>query len=178
MVNILVLKKYKITSVDLQYSFYRHAWNLYHVIIPNTCIGGTNEMDLFCIRRNNYCEEFEIKISVADFKADFKKTACVQALDNEKTHRYSRYINIKKHEAIQQGRLLCNRFNFLLTEKIVDKCEIPDYAGIYVYSRTVIKKIRQGKLLHKNKIPESIWREAAHKMSIKHWHEKVFNNGA
>lgn len=42
--------------------------------IPNVLMsGGRYEADFVCINKNDYLTEVEIKISVADFKADFKK---------------------------------------------------------------------------------------------------------
>lgn len=42
--------------------------------IPNVLMfGGRYEADFVYINKNNYLTEVEIKISVADFKADFKK---------------------------------------------------------------------------------------------------------
>lgn len=46
-----------------------------HLIIPNVADGfWIHECDLFIVKPSMYCAEVEIKMSVSDFKADFKKS--------------------------------------------------------------------------------------------------------
>ena len=95
------------TESLIQNRFYYDFMQAFHVILPNVSIDDGSEMDLFCIRNSGYCEEFEIKLTASDFKADFKKTVTVQQeltkdeLIHERMWRY-RYVDKSKHELMQQ----------------------------------------------------------------------------
>ena len=110
--------------------------------------------------------------------ADFKKTVSVKGAMKEHVWggEYQEYIEIYKHDAIENGLHPCNYFSFLLPEELADKCVIPEYAGLYTYrvdnagySRVVERKTAP--LLHKGKISENKKYEVARKMAYKYWHK-------
>src|SRR5690606_28769916 len=70
------------------------------------------ESDLWTVTRNGYSREFEIKISHADFKADFSKFA--------------------KHEAYKRrdGSKCANYFYYCSPRGIIAVREVPAYAGL------------------------------------------------
>jgi hypothetical protein len=75
------------------------------------------EADFISVRRSNYVEEFEIKMSRSDFLADFKK--------------------IEKHECLKNKLAVCNYFSYVCPEEIIQVKEVPSYAGlIWVKKRT------------------------------------------
>jgi len=83
-----------------------------NIIVPNISWGaGMNECDLLVIKPNGYMIEIEIKRSVADFKADFKK----------------------KHE---HNRLKTREFYYCFPIKLLEKIEklIPEDCGIITIS--------------------------------------------
>ena len=100
------------------------------------------EADLLVLPSNKMLEEVEVKISLADFKADF--------------------INKKaKHVSLQKGRSPLSYFWFAVPTELVETVKplIPDYAGLLsvhvngLYSVTVIKKaplLRGSKKLNQN----------------------------
>lgn len=45
----------------------------YEILIPNCYTQHDNEADLFAVRRSGLCDEFEIKVTRADFFNDSKK---------------------------------------------------------------------------------------------------------
>lgn len=146
-------------------------------VFPNVYLeGSTNEMDLCCVRKSGYIEEIEIKTTKSDFQADFEKHVWVKLTEAERKESPlnwsdSGYIN--KHDALQQGRMLCNRFSFLMPRELVEKCDIPDYAGIWVYDPDPpaewVTQIRIAPMLHKRKVSPDVINKAAQKMTGRYW---------
>jgi len=102
-----------------------------------------NESDFLAVSKSGYVWEVEIKISRADFKNDFKKT---------------NWNGIKKHKVLtsENSFLKPNKFCFAVPEGLIEKNEVPDYAGlIYVAKNKDCQIIKQPKFLHKNKLFEN-----------------------
>jgi len=110
-------------------------WN--EIIIPNFYFSW--EMDIFRMLPSWYIYEYEIKISRADFKNDFKKT----------------YWNTNKHEQLKNWKLDCNRFYFIVPKDLIKINEIPEYAGLIYFDETpkgwLFKTVKNAKFLHKEK---------------------------
>jgi hypothetical protein len=159
----------KLTSLDLQIAFYYKYIKALEFMVPNVYLKDY-ELDIFCLRPSGYVEEIEIKLTASDFKADFNKTVRLKSGDITPSG-WNRIKPANKHEALQEGLLPTNRFSFLVPEELVDKCSIPDYAGLYTYKNGVIKKVKAGKLLHKNKISDKLKYKTAKKMVYRYWGE-------
>jgi hypothetical protein len=85
-----------------------------HIIVPNISWGFHfgHEMDLFVLTKSNLVKEVEIKISVSDFRADFKKW-----------HQHkSKYVK---------------EFYYAFPKELYDKVkdEVPEHAGIIICDR-------------------------------------------
>lgn len=106
-------------------------WN--EIIIPNFYMSW--EMDIFRMLPSWYIYEYEIKISRADFKNDFKKW--------------------DKHKRLKNWKLQCNRFYFVVPENLVLIDEIPEYCWLIYFYETpkggYFKTIKNAKFLHKEK---------------------------
>lgn len=71
------------------------------------------ESDYLAITKSLYAYEIEVKTTVADYKADFKKP---------------------KHKMLRAGKLCPNYFFFASEPNIINIQDVPDYAGlIWVY---------------------------------------------
>lgn len=93
------------------------------------------ESDFFCQSSSGYLIEVEVKISVSDFKADFKK----------EKHKYlSGQDNSKK--------FIPNKFYYAVSEEIASKIEVPKYAGLIVISNNKTDFVKKAPLIHKEKI--------------------------
>lgn len=72
------------------------------------------ESDYVRVTPAQYAHEYEVKRTVGDFNADFKKTT--------------------KHATLRiamERKMSCPRsFHYVMPEAIVARCEIPDYAGL------------------------------------------------
>jgi len=85
-------------------------------ILPNYTPIGWQECDLFVVLKSGFSIEYEIKLSRADFKADFRKRGKHSRLANRSSCR------------------LPTRFFYAMPEGLVSVEDIPDYAGL-VYLR-------------------------------------------
>lgn len=116
------------------------------------------ETDFLVVKENGYTIDIENKISLSDFKADFKKNKHM-ILKNGfivAEHDYARkedgvLVWYKKGENIPVDRP--NRFYFCVPYTLLDKVKdlLPDYAGLfYLTELGYIRKYKEAKLLHKN----------------------------
>lgn len=112
----------------------------YDIIIPNYYIGRW-EMDVMRVLSTGYMVEYEIKVSRADFKADFKK-AFTSWRDKEV---------VNKHVETSQGKRDCNRFFFVTPEGMITCNEVPKYAGLMYCSDEGVRIVKNAPLLHKRK---------------------------
>lgn len=91
------------------------------------------ESDFFCINREGYSFEFEVKVSRSDFRADFKKP---------------------KHEMFsgrQEKKFLPNRFYYVVPENMIFEKDIPIYAGLIYVSKGHCWIVKRAPFLHKKK---------------------------
>ena len=70
--------KVKLHAGDIEVAIARHLNPRINLIVPNIFWGleFNHEIDLLVVTQNRYAWEIEIKISVADLKADLKKKHC------------------------------------------------------------------------------------------------------
>ncbi len=159
------------TAETMGNEFYRVNLSRFTLIAPNVYLdwaGG--EMDLFCLRKSGYVDEIEIKRSVADFRADFRKTIKRETLGpREHWRSWSAYGDHPKHMALRDGEAFSNRFSFLMPEEIANKVDIPHYAGLYVYRNDRVTEIKRAPLLHKGKLSEAKQIEIGRKMCYRYW---------
>lgn len=130
----------------------------YDIIIPNFYL-GRYEMDLFRLTPAGLITEYEIKVSRADYKADFYKE---QAGCNN------------KHALMTGGTCACNRFYFVVPKKMVRAEEVPSYAGLLYYKgKRGFDLVKNAPLIHKQKQSPEIYKELALSLSFR---EQVLRN--
>lgn len=165
MMNIGKLPEPEIHEGAIQRAFVRSMGNSFQIMIPNfyTLDNLGYEADMFCIRKSRYTVEVEVKISISDMKADFRKAHTVYPKTAEEAEKYWRsdenervpYPVKMKHDCLRDGELIANRFYFLVPWTIADKAReiLPDYAGLYVYNqRGLVHEEKMGPMLHKRKL--------------------------
>lgn len=111
------------------------------------------ETDFLIIRNNGYCEDWEIKVSRADF-----------LLDRKKIHKHSiiknGYFQVSYNYFIGKEKYLPytpiytnnrpNKFYFCCPEDLIKESDLESHEGlIYVLESGEIRKIREAKFLHK-----------------------------
>ena len=84
------------------------------------------EADFLRVTSAGFMYEYEIKISISDFRNDFKK---------ECTDRYRRGEAILKHDMIRSGALSIKHFYFCAPAGIIPVEEVPDEFGLFEFSK-------------------------------------------
>lgn len=140
----------KLLANDLYRGLYYNKINSCRTIIPNSHIPNWYEADSLLITKSLFTHEIEIKLSLSDFKSDFKKQRS----------------NISKHDSLKMRKCFPNRFSFLIPFNLKDKIEhlVPEYAGLYIFSHSknnkydscVYESIKPPRL-HNNKIDDKIY---------------------
>jgi len=175
----------------IQHAFYLSTSQRYELLVPNVYLDYRfHEMDLCGVRKSGFVDEIEIKRSVSDFKADFKKTVLteIDSHINDDKYKgrkvfgagYGKFVEERpKHECLQEGLNNCNYFSFLIPKEIENKCDIPEYAGLYVYyeshdSRLFIAEVKSAPRLHKRKISDNTKYKLARKMAYRYWDSQAY----
>lgn len=115
----------------------------YEILIPNYFYTRW-EMDLFRLTNSEMVVEYEIKISKADFKNDFKKTYTTGWGQNQKEH--------SKHGDMANKNCDVNRFFFVVPKGLITADEVPKYAGLIYHTGTIFTTIKPAPLIHNKKV--------------------------
>jgi len=99
------------------------------------------ELDVISMTKSEYLWEYEVKISLNDFRADKRK--------------------LRKHEWYSSviKRYIPNYFVYCCPNGLIPPNELPEYAGLYYVSEDKIKEIIKPKLLHKTKFDKQVLME-------------------
>ena len=166
---------HKPTAQELQLAFHLTTFGRYEILLPNIHFLH-NELDIFGFRKNSgFSDEIEVKLSRSDFLADFKKTTSVKGNKIEgKNYSYYEHVTKLKHDAIKEGLYPCNYFSYLMPKELADKCEIPSYCGLYVYTvnnsgQGFVHEVIKAPRLHKRKLSDDKKYEIAKKAVFKCW---------
>ncbi len=174
-----------------------HAWRTergHPFIAPNVTM-PSGEMDLISISKSGFVYEHEIKISRADFKADFKhkeekhvwmqdakklKGECVRHIEYQK--RWGRNPNA--------APLHCaNYFIYVCPENLIKVEEIPVYAGLCYWQPSSqnyqgfwrfgrVTVIKEPPRLHREKVTPPLMGKLATSMMYRYWNYRLKNTEA
>jgi len=135
------------------------------------------ESDLLILRKSGYAVEYEIKLTVGDWNAGLEKR-CRLNENNSNKRRRQLYINdpnlISRHEYLTQG-LGTNMFYYVAPEEVLEKVEIPEWAGVIVARENrsanfCITSIRKNaRFLHKKKQPPGLEKKILTSCYYKYW---------
>lgn len=123
------------------------------ILIPNFYVGSW-EMDLFRQLNSGYISEYEIKISRADFRNDFKKST-EDIKYNREEKKVERTNFRTKHELMAKGEYVANKFFFVVPYGMVQPNEVPEYAGLIYYRDDTnylrFETVKPAKFIHRKK---------------------------
>lgn len=149
------------------------------------------ESDFVCFTMSDYCVEVEVKVSRADFLAHFNKKDKHYRLKNNKEEfinipgnkEFTDIFSAEDQKMIDQGRspwdfkpihiaesirihqvknIIPNRFYYCSPVGVIDKKDIPDYAGLLTYEPREnydlhnIRTVKQAPMLHKRKMLDNM----------------------
>lgn len=155
------------------------------IVCPNFTPARWFECDVFSVSKAGYWTEHEIKLTAGDFRADA-----------EKSQRYGRPRREDDppgpfrtvHDELFKHNLLSAKddrgpsaFYYVLPERIVGACELPEWAGLKIvrelsagYLRITTEKTAPR--LHKSKCAESVIEQAKIALYWRYWRARVFHN--
>lgn len=120
-----------------------NLWN------PGRCLAARNnwmvghEADLIIVQRSGFLYEVEIKVSVSDFRNEFKSKT-----------------KIRKHELLKVPGGLVKRFYYAMPVEVYEKVkdEIPEYAGVIVVREGTANRWKPTKADFNNTVEEAVFR--------------------
>jgi hypothetical protein len=137
----------------------------YDVMVPRFSTQIDSEADLFGIRKSGFCDEFEIKLSRADFFKDKKKVVKYRPNKVSEGEDMDWFLSPSteraelapwekfKLDALRDGDMMANYFWYAIKVNIVDYSEVPAFAGVIeVDDYGLAKVIRQPEKLHSRKL--------------------------
>jgi hypothetical protein len=142
-----------------------------HRLIVPLASWASQISDLVSVDRHNRLCEFEIKLTRADFKADFRKT---------KHH----YMRLRDRFAPGDGvRLFIpSTFYFVTPKNLVRPSEVPEHAGLlyaappmdgHSYACEWLIMVRRAPLLHRIPLPEFQRRNFEQSLCRRYWRERL-----
>jgi len=165
------------TERDIQRMIWLANHQRFMVLMPNYTPLGWWECDLFGVTKAGYFHEFEIKLTVADFRKDAKKkrSDSWQWIDNVK----QTIAGTKKHEVIGQA-IGPSRFWYVTPAGLVDGSEVPEWAGLQTFKPShpgstysgYIRTVKQAPQIHKTKISDSIVNHSFSVCYHRYWNER------
>ncbi len=155
---------------DLQYAIWHWCrCKAIPLIVPNSGLLMRGEQDMLAVTRSGYAWEFEIKISHADFRADFKKRTG-----------YGRNA-VYKHRLLREpvrDDLVPRQFWFVVPEELVEvvQPELPDHAGLLGCKRRAVHlhpwlwRVRQAPTIdHARKLEITHYQKLYTSLSYRFW---------
>lgn len=135
--------KSKPAAVETEYSIQRRLVLKYNkqvkYMVHNMCY-ALGEMDMFMLRRSGYTEEFEIKVTTADLRADRNKVRKFRTLTNA----YSGVPNYKF--------IMPNKFSYVLGPNVSCVMDwFPEFAGIFTVGQYGLTCVRNPKFIYRTK---------------------------
>jgi len=145
------------------------------IIVPNYFLGHF-ECDVLKVSKSGQYSEYEIKISRADFKNDFKKETLVKTDRIEKkvfatyTYEGAVYEPRTKHDMIVCNER-CNRFYFVVPEGLIKADEVPPGLGLIYTKLTqwgiVFEVIKTSKMFKAPNATAEKWQHLAANLAYK-----------
>ena len=143
-----------ITEKRIQFAIY-YNWLGVVYMVPNIHL-FLGEADMFLVRPSGYAEEFEVKCTLADYNADFKKC-----------RKHSKLKILEEHGGDKPIRIP-NRFSYVVPAGLITS--VPSYAGLFWYADGRLRCKKYPPLLHKGK-----WNwDAQIARSFSHRHARLF----
>jgi len=147
----------------------------YIIMAPNCYTQRDNECDVFAVRRSGYCDEFEVKLSRSNFRADAKKIVRWRRWKKEDKG-WQAYTDMNpammhKHQALKMGLMTPNYFWYVMPTELATQvmAEIPPWAGLIAIKGAVQTVIRKPQRLHQAKLTDAQKYKLTHKLAYRYW---------
>ena len=178
-----MVKKITAKDVDLALCHWRYMDPGY---IASNIIYFNWESDFVYMTKGGYINEYEIKVSQSDYKADFKKTEKHELLKSKTvpiypaTWRQAYGYDPKDEPRYIYRNFIPNYFWYVCPWNMIKENEVPKYAGLIYYGKDkMIYKIKKAPILHRLTSPDGkdeIIRRAYWKYYSERMHNYRMNN--
>jgi hypothetical protein len=123
----------------IQAKIWDHYYNIYKYMFTNMkYFSLENENDFIAVTESGLTYEYEIKTRKFDFADDFKKVS-----------KHEKLKAAYKCKDNQQSFDLANKFFYACPPGIIDKKDVPPYAGLIYVDENKIRVIKSAPLLHR-----------------------------
>lgn len=140
--------------IKLTESYIACALRAYFSIRKNCSVSALNiktyhdyESDFIAINPRGFVHEVEIKLSLSDFKADFKKSRTKIGTYEENGQVKFSEREIPKHDSIKNGEY-ANHFWFAAPQGVIPIELVPDYSGLIEFSVREQRRARDLVIVH------------------------------
>lgn len=168
-----------VTERDIQRWIYFNSRSSYGVLLTNYTPRKWFECDMFGVSRAGYFHEFEVKVSIRDFKADSKKISRGKYDWDEATATMNHTPGQTKHSLLSDrsvdGPAL---FWYVVPDEMLAVADVPAWAGLMyakprggLYGRLDI--VKPAPRLHKQRIDPVIVRDAMGVCYYRYWDERL-----
>ena len=145
------------TEKDIQLALWHKFYNSV-AVVPNALFYHW-ESDLLVVSRSMYVTEYEIKVSVNDFRADAKKERTTLIQTDQHKAWADRIMKTRRP----------NRFFYVMPADIAAKVTVPDWAGLMIMDRSWVRETKRAKRLHNEKIEHEQVTNLIRKMQYRFW---------
>lgn len=166
-----------ITERRIQLAIYADKSGASQIICPNYTPAGWWECDLWQVTKAGYAVEYEIKLSLSDFKIDAKKTQ--RRFENSNETEKWKIIDENKHDLLsdrcERGP---SRFFYCIPDELIDQIHpiLPAWAGLLSFKhsrlryRSARRIIKDAPKLHKVKVCPREIELCKDRVMFRYWH--------
>ena len=160
----------KMTERAIQRALFIRLRDSAQIALPNYTPFGWHECDLWAVTKAGYMREYEIKLSVADFKADATKHT-PRHYANDGHGGWEIVPSVTKHDRLATGdERGPTRFWYCTPIGLLADQEIPAWAGLMEFEarreRVFVAARSDGPRLHRQKVAETV---LVHARGVCYW---------
>lgn len=151
-----------VTEREIQRRLWFIYRSSYRLLVPNYTPRGWWECDMFGVTKAGYFTEFEIKLTLADFRSDRSK--CCRDRTGLKF----------KHEQLEtRATAGPSAFWYVAPAGVIPLNEIPKWAGLQEFNGRSFKRVKPAPRLHWEKVHQSIVHHALTCCYWRFWRERT-----
>jgi len=161
---------------DIQIALYWKCRSSCAITIPNYTPDRWFECDVFAVTKSGYAREFEIKMTVSDFRADAKKRHRSRWDWEAREVKAGR----KKHDMLDQHAPEGpTQFWYVTPPALLTLNAIPAWAGLIEahkhprFGRVHLREVKAAPRVHSEKVPEKIMAHARSVFYYRYWDELI-----
>lgn len=140
---------------------------------PNFTPAHWWECDLWAVTKAGYVVEYEVKLSLADFTADARKSQMMRVRNEDGSSWETR----NKHAMLAAGTCVPSRFFYVVPKELRETIEprLPEWAGLITaqdwpsHSWSPCRQVKPAPRLHKGKVSDGEVQRAMVSMYYRYW---------